>query len=160
MLTKLLPEQVSAFWDIIKFSVEESLPPIVGENPDKMNRILTSILSGKTQCWASYRRDEEIPIFEGICLTRIIYDDASDTKNLLIYTVYGYEKTIEESWMNAFLSVSKYAVAEGCSQVVAYTSVPYIVEKAKMYGANTDFTFVTFNIKSTVKKIINKDMIR
>ncbi len=160
MLTKLLPDQVSAFWDIIKFSIEESLPPIVGENSDKMNRILTSILSGKTQCWASYRRDGENPIFEGICLTRIIYDDASDTRNLLIYTVYGYEKTVEESWMNAFLSVSKYAVAQKCSQVIGYTSVPYLVEKAKMYGANTDFTFVAFNIAETSKKIINKDMVR
>ena len=158
MLTRLLPDQVSKFWDIIKFAIEESLPPIVGENPDKMNRILTSILSGKTQCWASYRRDGEKLIFEGICLTKIIYEDASDTRNLLIYAVYSYKKTVEESWMDAFLSVAKYAVAQKCTQVVAYSNVPYIVQKAKKYGGNTDFTFITFNIHKTSKKITDRDI--
>lgn len=158
MLTRLLPEQVSAFWDIIKFGIEESVPPIVGESPDRLNRILSSILSDKTQCWASYRREGEDLIFEGICLTKIIFDDTSDTKNLLIYSVYGYNKGVEESWMEAFLSVAKYAVAQKCTQIVTYTTVPYLIEKAKKYGANTDYTFIVFNIPQTSKKIINKEI--
>ena len=151
MLVKLLPEQVAEFWDIIKFAVEESLPPIVGDHPDKMNRILSSLLSGKTECWASYRRGEEGTVFEGICLTKIIYDDASDTRNLLLYCIYGYEKTLEEAWMEAFRSVAKYAKAKGCNDIVGYTDVPYLIEKAKLFGGDTSYTFVSFNINKTIK---------
>ena len=155
MLTKLLPDQVAKFWDIIKFAVEESLPPIIGENPDKMNRILSSILSGKTQCWASYRRDGENTTFEGIALTKVIYDDASDTRNLLIYTVYAYNISAKESWVDGLLSVVKYAAAQKCSQIVSYTSEPYLVKKAKALGANTDFTFVPFNVADVCKTVAN-----
>jgi len=151
MLTRLLPDQISAFWDIIKYAVEESLPPIIGEHPDRMNRILSSLLSSKTECWASYRREDERIIFEGICLTKIIYDDASGTKNLLLYCIYGYESTLEEAWMDAFRSVSKYAKAQGCNDIIGYTNVPYLIEKAKLFGGNTDYTIVTFNINKTVK---------
>ena len=153
-----MPDQIANFWDIIKYAVEESLPPIVGDHPDKMNRILASLLCGKTECWASYRKNNDGIIFEGICLTKIIYDDASDTRNLLLYTVYGYEKTIENTWMDAFLSVAKYAKAKKCSQIIAYSAVPYLIEKAKKYGGNTDFTLISFNIQETSNKITNKEI--
>ena len=153
MLTKLLPDQVSNFWDIIKYAIEESLPPIVGEHPDKMNHILSSILCGKTTCWASYRKEEEKTVFEGICLSKIIYDDASDTRNLLLYCVYGYEKTYDEAWQEAFLTVAKYAKSHNCNEVVAYTDVPYLIEKAKLFGGDTSYTYVSFNVNKTVKLI-------
>ena len=151
MLTKLLPEQVSKFWDVIKYAVEQSLPPIVGEHPDRMNRILSSILCSKTECWASYRKEESGVVFEGIALTKIIYDDASDTRNLLLYCVYGYEKTLEDAWVDAFTSVAKYAKFHGCNEVVGYTEVQYLIEKAKAFGGDTRYTFVSFNIDKTIK---------
>ena len=158
MLTKLLPDQISKFWDIIKYAIEESLPPLAGDHPDRMNRILSALLSSKVQCWASYRREKNNTIFEGVCLTKLLYDDVSDTRNLLLYSVYGYEKTIEETWMEAFLAVAKYAEGLDCNRIVGYTSVPYLVEKAKLYGANTDNVFVSFDISKTSKKIVNKEI--
>jgi hypothetical protein len=154
MLTKLMPDQVSNFWDVIKYAIEESLPPIVGEHPDKMNRILSSILCGKTDCWASYRKDKDNIIFEAVCLTRFIYDDASCTRNLLIYCLYGYEKTVEKSWSEAFLALAKYAKFHKCNEIVSYTDVPYMIDKAKAFGGDTRYTFVSFNVNKTVK-IIN-----
>lgn len=151
MLTRLLPEQVAKFWDVIKYAVEESLPPLVGGHPDRMNRILTSLLSGGLTCWASYRKCENGNIFEGICITKLIYDEASHTRNLLLYTVYGYNKIVEDSWANAFISIAKYAKKHKCNEIIAYTDVPYLVKKAKEFGADTSFTFVSFNIKKTVK---------
>jgi len=151
MLTRLLPDQIANFWDIIKYAVEQSLPPIVGESPDKMDRILSACLSGKIQVWASYRREEEGTVFEGICLTKIIYDDASNTKNLLLYCIYGYESTLEEAWMHAFRAVSKYAKKHGCNDIVGYTNVDYLIEKAALFGGDAKYTFISFNINKTIK---------
>lgn len=151
MITKLLPDQISRFWPVIKYAVEESLPPTVGDHPDKLNRILSGMLSGKLDVWASYRHlPDGTTKFDGIGVTQILYDDASNTYSMLIYAVYAYEKTLPETWADAFETVSKYAVSKGCTRYVAYSSIPYVVEMAKKFGANTDFTFISFPLPKSV----------
>jgi len=151
MITQLLPDQISEFWPIIKYAVEQSLPPTVGDHPDKMNRILSAMLSGRLDVWASYRKETEDKIkFDGIGITQVIYDDASNTKSMLIYAIYAYEETLPSTWVEAYETISKYAMAKGCSRCVAYSSVPYVVKQAKLFGADTSFTFLSFPLPKTV----------
>lgn len=152
MLTRLLPDQISKFWDIIKYAIEESLPPIAHDHPDKMARILSSLISGKAQCWASYTRDEDGTKFEGIVVTRILYDDVSNTSNLLIYCLYGYGKVEKESWLKGLISIAKYANANNCSRIIAYTDISYIVKIVERLGGESKYTFISFDVKQTVQK--------
>jgi hypothetical protein len=149
MLTKLLPEQISKFWPVIKYAVEESLPPTIGDHPDKMNRILSGLLSGKLDAWASYRHlPNEVTKFEGIAVTQILYDEASNTYSMLIYVAYAYEKMAPESWVEAYETVGKYARSKGCTRYIAYSSLPYLIDMAKKFGADTSFTFISFPLPS------------
>ena len=143
MLTKLLPDQISKFWDVIKYAIEESLPPVVGEGPDKMNKILMSLLSDKAQCWASYTMDGERRKFEGIMITRVMYDDVSDTKNLLIYCFYGYDNIERASWLNGFRTLVKYASSRDCHRIVGYTDLPSVVKIAERFGGEARYAFVS-----------------
>ena len=143
MLTKLMPDQISTFWDIIKYAIEESIPPIVSKNPNRMNNILASLLCGKAQCWASYVRNENENRFEGIVITKILYEDISDTKNFLIYCLYGYENVDKESWSNGFKSLVKYAISKGCSQIIGYSDEPLIFKVVKHLGGEAKYTFVS-----------------
>lgn len=152
MLTRLLPDQISKFWDVIKYAIEESLPPIVGDHPDKMNRILTSTLSGSTDVWASHEKQEDINKFEGIVLTRILYDDASDTRNLLIYCLYGYDLVSNRSWLEGLMTILRYAEGKHCAQIIAYTEIPHIIELVKKLGGKATYTFISFNVNETVRK--------
>ena len=147
MLTKLLPNQISEFWDIIKYAIEQSLPPIAGEGPDKMNNILTSLISGMAECWASYTINGDQRRFEGIVITKILYDDVSDTKNLLIYCLYGYENVDRSSWTSGFKSLVKYASSRNCHRIIAYTDVPGLVETAKRLGGEARYTFVSLPVR-------------
>jgi hypothetical protein len=142
MLTKLMPDQISNFWDIIKYAIEESLPPIAGESPDKMNKILAALLIGKAQCWASYEKTESENRFEGLVITKVIYDDASDTRNLLIYCLYGYEKVSKSNWISGFKSLVKFAIGQKCNQIIGYSDVPMIIDLVKKLGGSTQYTFV------------------
>lgn len=150
MLTKLLPEQISTHWDIVKFAIEQSLPPTVGDHPDKINRILSSLLCGKTQCWVSHIKNEKSSKLEGIVLTQMIYDDASNTKNLLIYCMYGYEGFEDVSWFNGLKALVKYAKSRGCTKVVAYTDSPYITKIVNKLGGESKYTFISFNVNKFV----------
>ena len=154
MITRLLPEQVSRLWDIIKYAIEQSLPPIVTRHSDNMNRILAALLSNKMSCWISYTKTEEMSKFDAVILTKFIFDDATYTKNLLLYSVYGYAKLESRHWMEGFAFMSKYALSQGCDKLIAYTKVPYLVEMAKQYDADMQ-TFISFNINKAVQ-ILNK----
>lgn len=154
IVSKLLPDQIAAFWDVIKYGIEQSLPPITYDHPDKMNRILSAALSGRIDVWAEYVRDEtERARFEGIVLTCKLYDEPSGTKNMLVYCVYGYNPVDSGSWARTMRVIAKYAKEKGCSQLIAYTSVPKVISICKELGANTDYTFVSFDVNETVKKL-------
>jgi hypothetical protein len=155
MITKLLPDQISKFWPVVKYAVEQSLPPTVGDHPDKMNRVLSGMLSGKLDVWVSYRHEGEVTKFDGIIVTQILYDDASNTKSLLIYSIYAYESTLPTTWAEGFESLFKYAKSKGCYKCIAYSSVPYVVEQAKKFGADTSFTFISFPLPSSVNDSTN-----
>ena len=152
MLVKLLPDQISRFWDIIRYAIEQSLPPIVGEHPNKMQNILMSALDGSIDVWASYTRSEKSNKFEGVVLTEVLFDIPSRTKNLLIYCMYGYEEVSDQSWINGLLTLTKYAASKGCNQVVGYTDNSYIVELVNRLGGEAKSTFISFNVKQTIKK--------
>lgn len=144
MLTKLLPDQISKLWPIIKYAVEESLPPIVGEHPDKMNRILSAVLRGSLEVWVSYQHPDNK--FEAVVVTQILYDDASNVYNLLIYCLYGYSTITKESWAEGYETLNKYAKAKNCNSIIAYTNEPHIVNMAKKFEGMTSFTFISIKI--------------
>ena len=143
MLTKLLPDQVSKFWDVIRYAIENSLPPIAGESPDKMKKILMSLLTGKSQCWVSYEINESSKVFEAIVITRIFYDDASDTKSLLIYCLYGYEHIKQSSFTSGLKTLVKFAGSRGCERIIAYTSEPGVIKLVNRLGGDTSYTFIS-----------------
>jgi len=153
MLTKLTPEQVSNFWDVIKYSIEESLPPTVHDHPDKMNRILTSLLCSQMDCWVSYEFNGNDRKLEGLAITKFLYDNASDTKNMLIYCLYGYDNISRSAWAEGIKSFLKYAKFHKCSKIVAYSEVPSIIEWVKRVGAEATYTFLSFNVNELMEKV-------
>jgi hypothetical protein len=150
MLVKLIPEQISRHWDIIKYGIEESLPPVVGSHPDRMNRILSSALCGTLDVWVSYLRMSETVRLEAVVVTKILYDDSSNTKNLLIYCLYGYEAIDNNSWTDGFKTLLKYAKAIGCSRIVAYTEYGYIVKLFKELGGEAKYTFLSYDTNKLI----------
>jgi len=150
MINRLLPDQIAQFWDLIKYAVEHSLPPIVAEHPDKMNRILSSALSGGIDVWASYNKGEGTNKFEGLILTKFLYDDSSNTKSLLIYCLYGFSEFAKDSWNQGINAIAKYAKSRGCAQIVAYTDSHHIINIVKRLGGNASYTYLKFNIDEIV----------
>jgi predicted porin len=149
MLNRLLPDQVSKFWPIIKYAVEQSLPPIVGEHPDKMNRILSSALCGKVDVWVSYDKEKNNKV-EGIVLTEFLFDEPSGTKNMLIYCLYGYNQVSNDSWLEGIKGLAKFAKSRQCNQIVAYTSEDVIIKTVESLGGEANYTFISFDVNKII----------
>lgn len=146
MLTKLLPDQISKFWPIVKYAIEESLPPIVGEHPDKMNRILSSTLSGVLEVWVLYKRKEDVKV-DAVVVTKMGFDEASGTKHMLIYCLYGYNEVTNSDWGGGLEVLEKYAKSKNCNRIIAYSSIPHLIKLAKKLGASAEYTFISFDLK-------------
>jgi len=122
-----------------------------------MNRILAAALSGRVEVWASYTKEDGKNKFEGIVLTKILYDDVSDTRNLLIYCLYGYNKVSDNSWINGILTLAKYAKSRRCSQIVAYTDVQRIIKVVNSLGGESKYTFISFDVNKIIQNLNDLD---
>ena len=49
--------------------------------------------------------------------------------------------------------MSKYAKAHKCNDVVGYTDISYMIEKAKAFGGEAKYTYVSFNIDKIAKNL-------
>jgi hypothetical protein len=146
MLIRLLSEQISNHWPIIKAAITESLPPIAGESSEKMNRILENLLCDKMQCWVGCKVDANKQEIEGVAVTTISYDFCSDTRSLLIYCLYGYQKIEKQTWLDGLGTLTSYARSKGCIRIIAYSNLDYIIGLAAGLGADVDYRLISFNI--------------
>jgi hypothetical protein len=147
MLLRLLPEQVARFWDEIKVGVEAALPPIAGESEDRMNNILTSILSEGIVCWLSYRKHEDHKEVTAIMLTQIVADAPSKTKSVLIYALYSPDDSIGlDGWIEGYRALAEYGRSVGCSRITAYSDNPKIITMAERFRADLAYRFISVPI--------------
>lgn len=142
MLVRFTPEQVTKFWYGIEAGIASALPPGISNDPDKMNNLLASILIGKTDCWISYERNEQgMAAVNGAVLTQIVADE-SGARNLLLYAVYGVVTQVMSKWAEGYEVLRKWAAANSCAHITAYTDRPEICELAKRYGGNAEWRYI------------------
>ena len=142
MITQLLPDQIAALWDYIKFAFEESIPPNKGTYDS--NQVLSALLSGKAQCWIVYEKVDNVRKFEGVVITEVIRDNIMGVRNLLIYSLYG-DNISNRSWREGLVALAKWGVRQGCKSIVGYTDNKLIVNKVLQFGGGVS-TFISIPI--------------
>ena len=148
MLVRLIPEQISQFWDVIKYALDNSPPiPIEVRDENWINNILTQSMNGSIEIWASYNKDEDNINFEGFVITSFEIDKFVKQKSLLIYYVFAFRDTGIDTWVEGLKVLSKYAKSRRCSRVLAYSNVKEIISISEKLGGNVDTTFITFNLE-------------
>lgn len=144
-LIKLLEDQVAQYWEVIKYAIRQSLPPITYDSDEKLNNLLEALLLGKLQCWVVSANPEDVKT-EALITTRISEDEVSRTRSLLIYTLFSF-KPLSEEVVNALRDgLLRYAKANKCSRVIAYTKDANVLSIATKYGMTSSYTFLSFDI--------------
>jgi len=148
MLQQVMPEQIPSYWEAIKKVIETALPKIAGESNNKANNILERLLEGVFTCWVSYGIKDGEKKANGVGLTRIISDEITETKSLLIYcmaTIEGGDPDFKE-YQEGILALRKYARSKGCSRITSYTDIEYLVDMARNLGGGTIYSFIAFPV--------------
>ena len=150
MLVKLLPDQISRYWQVISHAIEVAAPPTVQCSPNRMNNILQSLLGGGMQCWAitEPRPDNKMAIL-GVVVTTVTEDFCSGTKNLFVYALYSYsDKLIAGAiWKDFYETLRKFGKSRGCFQVTGYTNNPAVSRSVRdILKGNTECRLIRLEI--------------
>ena len=110
----LTPDQVPAFWEAIKYSVVTSNNIEKEYMSNYLNRLLYTLLSGKSQCFV--RLDEERKL-EAIAITNLATDAISDEKVLFVSCLYSFKKSPLEAWLDGMELLKSFATEQNCKAI-------------------------------------------
>lgn len=148
-MLKLLPEQVSRHWDIIRFALEETAGP--GQEVDENLAIIYAekMIAGQVQCWVVYEKDKFPEGVLAMVFTSIIKDAITEKKNVHIIGIYIFDRraaTDKSIWKRSLITLVKFGKGNSCSGVTFFTNVPELLRMAKEIGMTLDFTYGIFSI--------------
>lgn len=135
-------EEITKHWEVIRFSIENSGPPIAIASPETMNNTLKSLMIGRLRCWVVLREEEMV----AIATTMFTIDDISKIKDLMIYTLFGFKLVSVEEWQYATNKLKEYARKNKCHRIVAYTGAKRLLEVIDSLGGNTTYTFAFLEV--------------
>jgi hypothetical protein len=110
----LMPDQVPAFWEAIKYSVVSSNNIEKEHISNYLNRLLYTLLSGKSQCFARLDKERRL---EAIAITNLATDAISDEKVLFVSCLYSFKKSPLEAWIEGMDLLKSFATEQNCKAI-------------------------------------------
>jgi len=119
MLTQLTPQQIEAHWDELKEGIRSSLPPTARSDDEGMLTVYTGLMSDALQGWVLI--DDTSKEIVGVLTTAVLTEFGSGAKFLLIYSLYGHQAILSQTWQSMLVDLSLFAESKKCLKIVAYT---------------------------------------
>lgn len=147
MIIRLTTIQVSNHWDAIKDMIVRAIPDIPGQLENRDNNILRSLLTAESVCWVGYKKvAEKQNDIMGMMITRIIFDDLTGIRSLLIYCLAGWDTMGRGFYKEGFDSLRKYGKEANCHRIIFYSDEQIVMNIAKELGFNIDIRFGVFQL--------------
>lgn len=131
MIVKILPTQVPAFWNAIKFATTQADEVDNKDMQPYLNELLHALLNDKAQCFVGL--DDKRTLI-GILITRISIDKITGEKFLLLQSVYTWEKLEDQIWRDTYDLFRSFAIKEGCKELLCNSRNPAIWNKVEKLG--------------------------
>ena len=146
MLIKLLPDQVTKFWKIISFAINESLPPVAIGTRNRLNNMLKEILARRAHVWFNMQKRDESFEISAVLVTHVYTDPMSEVKSLVIYCLYATAFNSDQTWAKGCETLRTFARSLGCHRVVGYTNSERVRQVIEANGGSTKYTFVSLEV--------------
>lgn len=111
-----------------------------------MSNILHALMSGSMTGWLIGGVTEDGPTIFMHAITQVVEDFVTETKNLLIFSVYAFQLVPREVWQKGLSAMRQVARVEGCESIIAFTVKERVEEIALNFGSS-EWTFLRFDVK-------------
>lgn len=120
-------------WAIRKVLDESAASQGIALTDSRMAGIMARVESGELiPCIFADDGDKII----GMALIKVMIDDVTGERNLLIYAAATFDNTALDIWDACFKAVSELARRWDCKSIAAYTAVERIKRLARRWGGN------------------------
>lgn len=136
MIVRLAPEQIASIWDYIRPGIMETLVPVADQSHETIQRVLRSLLAEDMQLWLGLEDPNDFTdkSIYGFMVTTIYKDIISETKSLLIYSLFETREIPPMIWSLGIRKLKDFADIQHCTNIIAYTELPRIIELATKLG--------------------------
>ena len=117
MPIRLLPDQIPAFWEAIKYASVNTNMVEEKYRGRYLNRLLYLLLSDKAQCFVELDDQRRL---EKIMITKIVQDEITDNKTLFISALYAFRKGSEMTWLKHLDWFRDFARSRGCRTMTTW----------------------------------------
>lgn len=147
MLAQFAGHEISEHWEWLKPQIEEMIPHVDGMRLDYSNVVLTKLLSGEMQCWASYIYDDkqEQTDIGMVILTMMTTEMVTGVKDILIYGLNLTRGVGKREWNESVQGLARWAKASGCRNLTAYTKNKKLLAIGRMYKGEVN-NYVVVNL--------------
>jgi hypothetical protein len=131
MITQVLLNKIPKVWEIIKYAstqadgIEHGLEPY-------LNELLHALLSNKAQCF--FRVNEKQTKIKAVIITRLLIDQFTKEKYLLLQSYYAFEVASDKDWAENMQYAIDFSKKEKCSYISFTSKNEKILELASLYG--------------------------
>ncbi len=142
-LARLPVESIAASWPKLRDKIEGALPPISYESPDRSNKILESLLSGRLHCLVLYEAGKGVT---GIVVVDFMTHFDSDHRTMFIYTLHGTGIATGKDWVEMIGLIKGYAKSQGCRDIAALSKSPSVIKIAQILGGSADYRLIQLEV--------------
>ena len=136
MIVRMAPEQIASSWDYVRPGILETLAPVADQSHETIQRVLRSLLSEDMQLWMGLEdpNDFSDKSIYGFMVTTIYTDLISGTSSLLVYSLFEVREIPPMIWSLGMRKLGDFASINKCTNIIAYTEIPRVIELSKMLG--------------------------
>lgn len=150
---KLSPAEAARFWQFFEYGMLQSVPPGVAVSAEFMLHALLAVLRGDMQCWMSF-----VPPHEGgsegkvlgVVVTQVREEEISGTRQLFIYSLYGYGGAPTYQWKSGMAALMKYCQELGIGRIVAHTEAQNVLRIADVLRCKSKTVMLEWEVPSEV----------
>lgn len=123
MFIKLMPDQITNFWEDIKYGMIESYKIPEEFQQDFAINALGQLLAGLSQSWMSINIDDVDNRTANLFITtKILNEEYYGRKTLFVDSLYGLKLITDEMASEVYKSLESFAKANGCSMITSENS--------------------------------------
>jgi hypothetical protein len=146
VLLRLQPDQISKYWDVVRYTLAVSVPPITKLTDRYFVKCLEALLAGKMQVWVFLEKVVATKL-NAMVITEIVGDPLSGTKSLLVFAgaTFEVDPNLKE-WKAATIKLMRFAKANNCVTMTSYVNNPRLMEIYKKIGICSEYFFVEIDL--------------
>ena len=137
MIVRILPAQIPAYWEVIKFATvkvdnvaEDNLQPY-------LLRLLHLLLNGKIQCFVKFDEDKTLT---RLMITEIVVNKIEMKKYLLVQCLYSFVGESDlKVWEKDWKFIQQFADSVDCEYISFESSNDRVSEIGKAVGFKENF---------------------